>query len=85
MLCLPTLIQVGVAGALSAFEPHASDIADPASRLRSCMRLISRMPTLAAIAFRTSAGYPIIYPRVRTHAPCRDACCEAAGWSPPGP
>lgn len=36
---------------------------DPASRMRSCLRMISRMPTLAAIAYRTSRGYPIIYPR----------------------
>ena len=51
-------------GALSAFEPYAADNADPASRLRACMRLISRMPTLAALAYRTSMGYPLIYPRV---------------------
>lgn len=36
---------------------------DPASRMRACLRLISRMPTLAAIAYRTSMGYPVIYPR----------------------
>ncbi|CAL8468580.1 g8120 [Coccomyxa elongata] len=59
----PMAIMTGVVGALSAFEPYASDIADPASRMRSCLRMISRMPTLAAIAYRTSRGYPIIYPR----------------------
>ena len=61
--------QVGVVGALSAFEPYAADNADPASRLRACMRLISRMPTLAALAYRTSMGYPLIYPRVPHHPP----------------
>ncbi|KAK9915122.1 hypothetical protein WJX75_004966 [Coccomyxa subellipsoidea] len=59
----PMAIMTGVVGALSAFEPYAADIADPASRMRSCLRMISRMPTLAAIAYRTSRGYPIIYPR----------------------
>ncbi|CAK0781067.1 hypothetical protein CVIRNUC_005275 [Coccomyxa viridis] len=59
----PMAIMVGVVGALSAFEPYSADLAEPASRMRACLRLISRMPTLAAIAYRTSMGYPVIYPR----------------------
>ena len=63
-------------GALSAFEPYAADNADPASRLRACMRLISRMPTLAALAYRTSMGYPLIYPRVLL----LQSLCPAYWW-----
>lgn len=36
---------------------------DPQQRLRACMRLIAKMPTLAALAYRTSKGLPIVYPR----------------------
>lgn len=59
----PMAIMVGVTGALSAFYANASDIGDPQMRLRSCMRLISKMPTLAAIAYKTAIGQPIVYPR----------------------
>jgi citrate synthase len=36
---------------------------NPAQQLRACYRLIAKMPTLAALAYKTSIGQPIIYPR----------------------
>ncbi|GBF96378.1 citrate (Si)-synthase [Raphidocelis subcapitata] len=59
----PMAIMVGVVGALSAFYSSTSEVHDPAQQLRACMRLISKMPTLAALAYKTSRGMPIIYPR----------------------
>ncbi|DBA92912.1 hypothetical protein WJX79_000420 [Trebouxia sp. C0005] len=59
----PMAIMVGVTGALSAFYANASDIGDPDMRQLSCMRLIAKMPTLAAIAYKTAKGQPIVYPR----------------------
>ena len=40
-----------------------SSCRNPQQRLHSCMRLIAKMPTLAALAYRTATGLPIIYPR----------------------
>ncbi|KAI8476166.1 MAG: hypothetical protein J3K34DRAFT_455912 [Monoraphidium minutum] len=59
----PMAIMVGVVGALSAFYSSTSEVHDPRQQLRACMRLISKMPTLAALAYKTSRGMPIIYPR----------------------
>ncbi|KIZ03654.1 type II citrate synthase [Monoraphidium neglectum] len=59
----PMAIMVGVVGALSAFYRSSSEVHDPTQQLRACMRLISKMPTLAALAYKTSRGMPIIYPR----------------------
>ncbi|KAK9843949.1 hypothetical protein WJX81_000244 [Elliptochloris bilobata] len=59
----PMAIMVGVAGALSAFYANAADVGNPQQRLHSCIRLIAKMPTLAALAYRTATGLPIIYPR----------------------
>ncbi|KAK9829818.1 hypothetical protein WJX72_008050 [[Myrmecia] bisecta] len=59
----PMAIMVGVVGALSAFYQLSADIGDPQQREKACMRLISKMPTLAAIAYKTSIGQPIVYPR----------------------
>jgi citrate synthase len=59
----PMAILAGVTGALSSFYKSAEDIRDPAQRLRSVMRLIAKIPTLAALAHRTSRGLPIVYPK----------------------
>lgn len=59
----PMAIMAGVVGALSAFYKEAQEIRDPKQRVRSCMRLISKMPTLAAYAYKTAIGQPIVYPR----------------------
>ncbi|GBF88983.1 citrate (Si)-synthase [Raphidocelis subcapitata] len=59
----PMAIMVGVAGALSAFYEYDSSAHSPEGQLEACVRLISKMPTLAALAFKTSRGLPIVYPR----------------------
>lgn len=48
--------------ALSSFYPNAKDIDDPAARWRQIIRLISKMPTLAAYAFRHHRGLPYVHP-----------------------
>lgn len=58
----PMAILVGVIGALSAFYHDSLDINDPASRDLSAMRLISKMPTIAAMCYRYSLGMPFMYP-----------------------
>ncbi|KAK2077381.1 hypothetical protein QBZ16_004226 [Prototheca wickerhamii] len=59
----PMAIMCGVVGALSAFYPEVANTKDPAQQLRACYRLIAKIPTLAAMAYKTSIGQPIIYPR----------------------
>lgn len=59
----PMSIMCGVVGALASFYANSADVRDPKQRERSCMRMISKMPTLAAIAYKTSKGQPVIYPR----------------------
>ncbi len=55
------LLISGVAG-LSTFYPEAKDIEDPDNRRAQIVRLIAKMPTLAAAAFRFSKGLPFVYP-----------------------
>ncbi len=59
----PMAIMVGVVGALSAFYHDSTDISDPRQRLIASYRLIAKMPTLAAMAYKYSIGQPFIYPR----------------------
>lgn len=59
----PMAILCSVVGALAAFYPEVADVHNPAQQLRACYRLIAKMPTLAAMAYKTSIGQPIIYPR----------------------
>jgi citrate synthase len=59
----PMAIMCGVVGALSAFYTDTSDVRNPRQQLRTCYRLIAKMPTLAAISYKTSIGQPIVYPR----------------------
>jgi citrate synthase len=49
-------------GALSTFYPEARDTSDPYQRYVSAVRLIAKMPTLAAFAYRHSLGLPYVYP-----------------------
>ncbi len=58
----PMGMLVGTVGALSTFYPEAKEIGDPAARRREIIRLIAKMPTLAAFAFRHSRGLPYAYP-----------------------
>lgn len=52
----------GTVGALSTFYPEAKDIHDADTRQRQIWRLIAKMPTLAAFAYRHSSGLPYAYP-----------------------
>jgi citrate synthase len=54
---------LGAVGALSTFYPDAKHIEDPASRYLQRVRLIAKIPTIAAFAFRHSRGLPYVFPR----------------------
>jgi citrate synthase len=58
----PMGMLLGSVGALSTFYPDANEIHDPANRAIQTIRLIAKMPTLAAFAFRHSNGQPYVYP-----------------------
>jgi len=58
----PMAVMVGVMGALSAFYPDSTDIADPEQRKISAHRLIAKVPTIAAMAYKYSVGQPFVYP-----------------------
>ncbi|MFT6559345.1 citrate synthase [Sneathiella sp.] len=58
----PMSIMVGVVGALSAFYHDSTDINDPKQRMIASYRLIAKMPTIAAMAYKYSVGQPFIYP-----------------------
>src|SRR3990167_6792951 len=59
----PMAIMCGVVGALSAFYHDSLDINDAHHREVSAMRLIAKMPTIAALAYKYSMGQPMMYPR----------------------
>lgn len=59
----PMAIMCGVVGALSAFYHDSLDIANEVHREICAYRLISKMPTLAAMAYKFSIGQPFVYPR----------------------
>ena len=56
-------VMCGVVGALAAFYHDSLDIFDPRHRLVTSHRLIAKMPTIAAMAYKYSLGQPFIYPR----------------------
>ncbi|MEC8309936.1 MAG: citrate synthase [Pseudomonadota bacterium] len=59
----PMAIMCGVVGAMSAFYHDSTDIHDPMQRMIASRRLIAKIPTLAAMAFKYSLGQPFNYPR----------------------
>ncbi|MBW3617487.1 MAG: citrate (Si)-synthase [Proteobacteria bacterium] len=59
----PMAIMVGAVGALSAFYHDSTDIQDPEQRTISAHRMIAKMPTIAARAYKYSVGQPFVYPR----------------------
>lgn len=59
----PMAIMVGVVGALSAFYHDSLDIHDPEQRNIASIRLVAKMPTIAAMAYKYSIGQPFIYPQ----------------------
>jgi citrate synthase len=56
-------ILVAVVGALSSFYPDSTDALDPAQRELACVRVIAKLPVIAALAFKSSLGQPCVYPR----------------------
>ncbi|MBA3518458.1 MAG: citrate (Si)-synthase [Rhizobiales bacterium] len=59
----PMAVMCGVVGALSAFYHDSTDIADPYQRMVASLRMIAKMPTIAAMAYKYSVGQPFIYPQ----------------------
>lgn len=59
----PMAIMCGVVGALSAFYHDSTDITDPYQRMVASHRLIAKMPTIAAAAYKYSIGQPFVYPK----------------------
>ena len=59
----PMAVMVGVVGAMSAFYHDSTDITDPQQRMVASMRMIAKMPTIAAMAYKYHIGQPFVYPR----------------------
>jgi citrate synthase len=58
----PMSMLIATVGAMSTFYPDARNIHDPAARTKQTYRLIAKMPTLAAFAYKHSMGMPYVYP-----------------------
>ncbi len=59
----PMAVLTGLVGAMSAFYPDSINVQDPRQREVSAIRLIAKMPTLVAMAYKYTVGHPYIYPR----------------------
>ncbi|HEY0032986.1 MAG TPA: citrate synthase [Devosia sp.] len=59
----PMAIMTGVVGAMAAFYHDSTDITDPQQREIASIRMIAKMPTIAAMAYKYSVGQPFVYPR----------------------
>ncbi|MGA8171391.1 MAG: citrate synthase [Methylocystis sp.] len=59
----PMAVMVAAVGALSAFYHDSTNIADPNQRMVASTRMIAKIPTLAAMAYKYSIGQPFIYPK----------------------
>ena len=59
----PMAVLCGVVGALSAFYHDSTDINDPYQRMVASHRLIAKLPTIGAMAYKYSLGQPFMYPR----------------------
>lgn len=59
----PMAIMNGVVGAMSAFYHDSTDINDPHQREVAAFRMIAKMPTIAAMAYKYTIGQPFVYPR----------------------
>ena len=59
----PMATMVGVVGAMSAFYHDSTDINDPWQREVAAIRMIAKLPTIAAMAYKYSVGQPFIYPK----------------------
>ena len=59
----PMAVMVASVGALSAFYHDSTNIADPVERMVASTRMIAKVPTLAAMAYKYSVGQPFVYPK----------------------
>ncbi|MDJ0929674.1 citrate synthase [Breoghania sp.] len=59
----PMAVMCGMVGALSAFYHDSTDISDPHQRMVASLRMIAKMPTIAAMAYKYHIGQPFVYPR----------------------
>jgi citrate synthase len=59
----PMAVMTGVVGAMSAFYHDSTDISDPWQREVAAIRMIAKLPTIAAMAYKYSVGQPFVYPR----------------------
>src|SRR3978361_1666787 len=59
----PMAVMTACVGALSAFYHDSTDISDPTQRMIASIRMIAKMPTLAAMAYKYTIGQPFIYPK----------------------
>ena len=59
----PMAVMVASVGALAAFYHDSTDINDPQQRMIASMRMIAKVPTLAAMAYKYSVGQPFVYPQ----------------------
>jgi len=59
----PMAVMVASVGALAAFYHDSTDINDPHQRMVASMRMIAKVPTLAAMAFKYNVGQPFVYPQ----------------------
>ena len=59
----PMAVMTGCVGALSAFYHDSTDISDPHQRMVASIRMIAKVPTLAAMAYKYSIGQPFVYPK----------------------
>ncbi|MBN8982236.1 MAG: citrate (Si)-synthase [Rhizobiales bacterium] len=59
----PMAVMVASVGALAAFYNDSTDISDPKQRMIASMRMIAKIPTLAAMAYKYNIGQPFVYPK----------------------
>src|SRR6186713_1231686 len=59
----PMAVMCGSVGALAAFYHDSTDISDPKQRMIASIRIIAKMPTLAAMAYKYTVGQPFVYPK----------------------
>ncbi len=59
----PMAVMVASVGALAAFYNDSTDISDPKQRMIASMRMIAKIPTLAAMAYKYNVGQPFVYPK----------------------
>src|SRR5450631_531629 len=71
----PMAVLCASVGALSAFYHDSTDISDPHQRMVASFRLIGKMPTLAAMAYKYSLGQPFIYPKTTSTTPRISCAC----------